>query len=84
MLNSLKNLSLASDLSPNYVRFELSADDEEFCFPPAAHFIATVEDLTNTPDPCPKTSTVWTTMRVKARAYYLFDTGRPLPRMTCV
>ena len=28
------------------------ADDGEFCFPPATHFIATVEDPTNTPDPC--------------------------------
>ena len=46
-LNSLKNLSLAGDSQPNYVRFELEADDGEFCFPPATHFIATVEDLTD-------------------------------------
>ena len=46
MLNSLKNLSLAGDSQPNYVRFELRADDGEFCFPPATHSIATVEDLT--------------------------------------
>ena len=35
---------------PNYARFELAADDGEFCFPPATHFIATVEDLTDTLD----------------------------------
>ena len=45
VLNSLKNLSLAGDSQPNYVRFELGADGGEFCFPPATHFIATVEDL---------------------------------------
>ena len=54
MLNSLKNLSLADDSSPNYVRFELSADDGGFCSPHATHFVATVEDLTNTPDPHPE------------------------------
>ena len=47
VLNSLKNLSLEKDSQPNYVRFELGADDREFCFPPATHFIATVEDLTD-------------------------------------
>jgi hypothetical protein len=47
VLNSLKNLSLAGDSQPNYVRFELPADDGEFCFPPATHLIATVEDLTD-------------------------------------
>ena len=47
MLNSLKNLSLAEDSQPNYIRLELGADGGEFCFPPATHFIATVEDLTN-------------------------------------
>ena len=47
VLNSLKNLSLAGDSPPNYVRFELAADDGEFCFPPATHFIATVENPTN-------------------------------------
>ena len=51
LLSSLKNLSLADGSSPNYVRFDLTADDGEFCFPPATHFIATVEDPTNTPDP---------------------------------
>ena len=44
---SLKNLSLAGDSQPNYIRFELEADDGEFRFPPATHFIATVEDLTD-------------------------------------
>ena len=47
MLNSLKNLSLAGDSQPNYVRFELEDDDGEFRFPPATHYIATVEDLTD-------------------------------------
>ena len=50
ILNSFKNLSLEEDSQPNYVRFELEADDEEFCFPPAAHFIATVNDLTDVLD----------------------------------
>ena len=35
VLNSLKSLSLAGDAWPNYVRFELTTDDGEFCFPPA-------------------------------------------------
>ena len=43
-------MSLAGDSQLNYVRFELEADDGEFCFPPATHFIATVEDLTDTLD----------------------------------
>ena len=48
MLNSLKNLSLARDSQPNYVRFEQEADDGgEFRFPPATHFIATDKDLTD-------------------------------------
>ena len=48
VLNSLRNLSLAGDSQPNYVRFELEADDEgEFRSPPTTHFIATVEDLTD-------------------------------------
>ena len=38
------------DSQPNYVRFELEADDGEFRFPPATHFIATVEDLTDVLD----------------------------------
>ena len=50
VLNSLKNLSLDEDSQPNYVRFELEADDKEFCFPPATHFIATVDDLTDVLD----------------------------------
>ena len=45
LLSSLKNISLADGSLPNYVRFDLSADDGEFCFPPTTHFIATVEDL---------------------------------------
>ena len=47
VLSSLKNLSFAGDSQPNYVRFELEADDGEFRFPPATHYIATVEDLTD-------------------------------------
>ena len=43
-LNSLKSLSLAEDSQPNYIRLKLGADDGEFRFPPATHFIATVED----------------------------------------
>ena len=50
VLKSLKNLSLEKDSQPNYVRFELETDDEEFCFPPATHFIATVDDLTDVLD----------------------------------
>ena len=47
MLSSLKNLSLAEDSQPNYIRFKLEADDREFSSPPATHFIATVEYLTD-------------------------------------
>ena len=50
MLNSLKNLSLAEDSQPNYIRLVPGADGGEFCFPPTTHFIATVEDLTVTLD----------------------------------
>ena len=39
VLDSLKNLSLAGDPQPNYVRFELEADDGEFRFPPTTHVI---------------------------------------------
>ena len=37
------------DSRPNYVRSELEADNGAFCFPPATHFIATIEDLTDMP-----------------------------------
>ena len=47
MLNSLRALSLAEGSQPNTIQFELVADDGEFRFPPTAHFIATVEDLTD-------------------------------------
>ena len=47
VLNSLKALSLAGDPQPNYIRFELGADDGEFRFPPTSHIIATIEDLTD-------------------------------------
>ena len=47
MLNSLKAPCLAGGSQPNYIWFELEADDGEFRFPPTAHFIATVEDLTD-------------------------------------
>ena len=49
MLNSLRNLSFTGGSQPNYVWFKLEADDGEFCFSPATHFIATVEDLTDMP-----------------------------------
>ena len=38
------------DSQPNSIRSELGADDGEFCSPPATHFIARVEDLTDTLD----------------------------------
>ena len=47
LLNSLKSLSLAGDSQPNYVRFKLEANDGEFRFPPTAHFVATIDDLTD-------------------------------------
>ena len=50
MLNSYKNLSLEEVSQPNYVRVELETDDEEFCFPPATHFIATLDALTEVLD----------------------------------
>ena len=34
VLSSLKTLSLVGDTQPNYIRFELEADDGEFRFPP--------------------------------------------------
>ena len=47
VLSSLKSLSLSGDSRPNYVRLEWEVDDEELCFPPTTHFIATVNDLTD-------------------------------------
>ena len=41
---------MEKDSQPNYVRFEFDADDGEFCFPPATHFIATVDNLTDVLD----------------------------------
>ena len=35
VLNSLKTLSLVGDSQPNYIRFELEADDGEYRFPPS-------------------------------------------------
>ena len=35
------------DLQPNYIWFELEADDREFRSPPNTHFIAAFEDLTD-------------------------------------
>ena len=52
VLSSLKNLSLAGDSPPNYVRFGPGAEEGEFCFPPTTHFIATVGDLTDVLDYC--------------------------------
>ena len=50
MLNSLRSLSLSGDSWPNYVRLEWEAGDEEIRYPPTTHFIATVDDLTDTLD----------------------------------
>ena len=47
MLNSLRALSLAGGSQLNCVRFEPEAEDGEFHFPLTAHFIDTVEDLTD-------------------------------------
>ena len=41
---------MAEDSQPNYIRLKLGANGGEFCFPPATHFIAMVEDLTDTLD----------------------------------
>ena len=46
MLNSLRSLSLSGDSWPNYFRLEGEAGDEEICYPPTTHFIATVGDVT--------------------------------------
>ena len=40
-------MSLIEDSQPNYTRLELRDDRRGFCFPPATHFIATIEDLTD-------------------------------------
>ena len=40
-------MSLAEDPQTNYIRLELGDDDGEFYVPPATHFIATIEDLTD-------------------------------------
>ena len=50
VLNSLRSLSLSGGPSPNYVRLEWEADDEEICSPPTTHLIATVDDLTDVLD----------------------------------
>ena len=47
VLNSLRSLSLLGDSWPNYVRLEWEADDEEICYPPTTHLIASIDDLTN-------------------------------------
>ena len=48
VLNSLRSLSLSRDSWPNYVRLEWGVDDEEIRSPPTTHFIAIVDDLTDT------------------------------------
>ena len=50
VLNSLRSLSLSGDSWPNYVRLEWEANNEGICSPPTTHFIATVDDLTDTLD----------------------------------
>ena len=47
VLNSLRSLSLLGDSWPNYVWLELEAGDEEICYPPTAHLIAIVDDVTD-------------------------------------
>ena len=47
MLDSLRSLSLSGDSWTNYVRLEWEAGDEEICYPPTTHLIATVDDLTD-------------------------------------
>ena len=47
MLDSLRSLSLSGDSWPNYVRLGWGAGNEELCFPPTTHLIATVDDLTD-------------------------------------
>ena len=50
ILNSLRSLSLSRESWPNYVRQDWDADDEEIRRPPTTHLVATVDDLTDTPD----------------------------------
>ena len=50
ILNSLKSLSLSGESWPDYGQRGWDADDEEICSPPATHFIATIEDLTDVLD----------------------------------
>ena len=50
VLNSLRSLSLSEDSWPNYVWLEWEADNKEICSPSTTHFIATVDDLTDTLD----------------------------------
>ena len=47
VLNSLRSLSLSGDSWLNNVWLEWEAGDEELCFPPTTHLIATVDDLTD-------------------------------------
>ena len=47
ILKLLKAPALAEGTHLNYIRFKLEADDGKFRFPPATHYIATVEDLTD-------------------------------------
>ena len=62
VLNSLKTLSLARDSQPNYIRFELEADDEEIRCPPTTHFVATVDNLNDVLDFDSKDINGWTMM----------------------
>ena len=41
---------MTEDSQLNSIRSKLGADGGQFCFPPATHFIATVEDFTDTLD----------------------------------
>ena len=50
ILNSLKHLSLSGEPWPNYGQDGWDVDDEEIQSPPATHFVATVDDLTDVLD----------------------------------
>ena len=50
IVNALGSLSLLGEPWPDYGQQDWDADDEEIRRPPTAHFVATVDDLTNTLD----------------------------------
>ena len=46
-MKSLKSLSLSGEPWPDYDQQGWGTDDEEIQSPPATHFVATVDDLTD-------------------------------------